>query len=463
MKKALGLIAASMLLAAPAMAADAPTYNCDYAPSCEVAPGIYGSMASPVKSKFDLSIGGYVKLDYAYNSSSYGNKLPAEANDQTAPRVGSAAYLQDQNVLTARQSRFWLKVNGPTFLGAKTGALIEADFRGRETSTAAPGSSIGNEDALVRMRHAYGTLDWANTQVLFGQTQDIFGPALMNTIDFGTGKTTGAPNTPRVPQIRLTQKVPFSADNSLKLVLGVQNAVQDGVTDIYGSANNYGEVPSVAGQVMFISSALGKAPGYYGLAMNPLTVGVFGLYGSSKLIGNHAIDNYGYGVYAFVPVLKSKDGKNRAMTMSLEGQGYFSAGLAYNGANAQQAVGTAPVIAANGVTVTTPGNQTAAKGYGVYGQAIFYPTQDIGITGGYGRRNAYHYNSYGVTPALLGSSERYNECIYGNVAYDLNAAVRVAAEYEHLKTQYGGASTTVGVGGDFGQANVIRLAAYYFF
>jgi hypothetical protein len=447
MKKALGLIAASLLLAAPALAADAPTYNCDYQPSCEVAPGIYGAMGSPAKSKFDLTIGGYVKLDYAYNSASFGANLPAEANDQAAaPRKGSAAYQQDQSVLTARQSRFWIQVNGPTFLGAKTGALIEADFRGRETSGA---GSLGNEDPLMRMRHAYGTLDWANTQVLFGQTQDIFGPALMNTVDFGTGKTTGAPNTPRVPQLRLTQKVPFNSNNSLKLVLGVQNPVQDGVTDIYGSANNYGSMVNFAGQAMFLSNALGKAPGYYGMAMNPLTIGAFGQFGSSKVQGSHAIDAYGYGLYAFVPVLGSKDGKSRAMTMSLEAQAYIAAGLTYNGANSQQTVGTLAI------------NQTAAKGYGLYGQAILYPTQDLGITAGYGRRNALKYSDYDTTfGAAASTNQRYNEIIYTNVAYDLNAAVRVAAEYEHMKTQFGAATAALS---SIGQDNTIRLAMYYFF
>ena len=75
---------------------------------------------------------------------------------------------------------------------------------------------------------------------------------------------------------------------------------------------------------------------------------------------------------------------------------------------------------------------SGAKGYGVAGQAIFYPTQDLGITGGYQRRNAYNYANY-----TAANFEKTNELIYGNVAYDLNAAVRVAAEYEHAKTDYG--------------------------
>ena len=57
------------------------------------------------------------------------------------------------------------------------------------------------------MRLAYGTIDWPNTQVLFGQNWDIFGPAVAGTVDFRQGATFGTPNSPRVPQIRVTQKI----------------------------------------------------------------------------------------------------------------------------------------------------------------------------------------------------------------------------------------------------------------
>ena len=234
-------------------------------------------------------------------------------------------------------------------------------------------------------------------------------------------------------------------------MLGVQNPAQDTNYDPAGTGatlDTYGTAVNGAAQVMYISTALGKAPGIMGLAMNPLTIGAFGLVGSEKVgygvnANNDAVDSYGYGVYAFVPVLKSKDGKNRAMTMSLEAQGYMAANMNFNGATGNLFTGAAP-------------NLSGAKGYGFAGQAIFYPTQDLGITGGYQRRNAYNYANY-----TAANFEKTNELIYGNVAYDLNAAVRVAAEYEHAKTDYG--NRTAAGTSDLGQANIIRMAAYYFF
>jgi hypothetical protein len=435
-------LAAGLLLAAPVLAADAPqgastAYNCDFQPSCEVAPGVYGKMETPVTSKFKLSIGGFVKLDYAYNSVNFGNSIPARAPVQV-PKTSSLQGQADQSVFTARQSRLWFKVAGPSFLGAKTNALIEADFYGAGAS---------NETADFRLRHAYGSIDWANTQILFGQTNDIFGPAVASTIDFSQGGPYGTPNQPRVPQLRVTQKVNFNADNALKLVVGLQNPPQDNFTATGGT---YGTVVNVTGQAMLVSKALGVGPGFYGMAMNSFSAGVFGLWGSEKktlATGDKSVDSWGYGFYTFVPVLKSTDGKSRAMTMSFEAQAFMAANMAFNSATAGTTVGAA----------ATP---TGAKGYGLYGQVIFYPIQDLGFTAGYERRNASNYASYG------NNFEKSNTNIYFNVAYDLNAAVRVAAEYQNLNTQYGhvvdGKDALAGLSGT-GTANVARLALFYFF
>jgi hypothetical protein len=459
MKKTAGMIAAALLLATTAWAVEAdPRYNCDCQPSCEVAPGIYGSMESPVTSKFKLSIGGFARLDYAYNSFDNGN-WGAISPSGPIPAAGTVAQHGEQSILTARQSRIWLKSTGPTFLGAKTGALIEADFYGDP--------SAPQESPQFRMRQAYLTMDWANTQLLFGQAWDTFGPAIADTVDVRNGTPNGTPNQQRVPQVRVTRKIPFNADNGLKLLFAVQDPSQDGNNaqniqlsgtksspiSIVGLTTS-GAAVNVASQINFETKALGAAPGFLGIGMKPLTIGFFGLAGSQKtntaLTGvqvhtpvGHAIDVYGYGLYAFVPLLKSSDGKCRAMTASLEAQGYISAGLNTLGANASKFSATSATA-------------TAAKGYGFFGQTRFYPIQDLGITAGYGRRNALNY----VANAAPGD-ELYNDLIFGNINYDLNAAIRLATEYEHLRTQYSGIPS--GAKGDSGQANIIRFAATYFF
>ena len=329
----------------------------------------------------------------------------------------------------------------------------------------------------MRMRLAYATLDWPNTQVIFGQFWDMFTPAPANTLDFRQGGPAGAPSNPRVPQFRVTQKFDLNDDNYIRLALAVQNPSQNNpndtggaLTDNTGTNNDsslgtqttYGSMPNVSAQLMFVSKALGVAPGFWGLPMNSLQIGAFGLYGSQKLIGNHAIDVYGYGAYAFIPILHSKDGKNRAMTLSLETQAYISAGLTVDSANSKAFTGTGVVASAAATTVTNPlGTATAAKGYGFLGQAVFYPTQSFGMTAGYGRRNVLNYKNY------VGGDELYQDLLFANVAYDLNAAVRIAGEYEHgsshFKTPLTAAQTAGGAIGDSGQINTVRMSMIYFF
>ncbi|MBT1074174.1 hypothetical protein [Geobacter grbiciae] len=439
--------AALVMLAVPVSAQDVPqqsppAYNCDFEPACEVSPGIYGNMASPVTSKFKLSIGGFVKLDYVYNSVNLGSAngigLVATLQPNGIPKTSSPAAKQDQSLFSARQSRIWFKAEGPTFLGARTGALIETDFFG------SGGSS--NETATMRIRLAYGTLDWANTQILFGQSWDLFGPAAASTVDFGQGQTAGNPTTPRVPQLRVSQKVKLSEQNSLKLIAALQNPIQNSNTANGTVGESWGARPNIAGQAMLVSKALGAAPGFWGLPMNQFTLGLFGLYGNQEIAGNGGtVDSWGYGLYAFVPVLRSADGKSRAMTASFEGQAYRAANMSFNYATVSPLIGP-------------QGDKTGAKGYGLFGQMIFYPAQNLGITAGYGMRGAENFTDY--TRSGIKDFQKSNSQAFANIAYDLNAAVRVATEYQYVSTRYG--NVTAGTS-DFGKANVFRFSMIYFF
>lgn len=390
--------------------------------------------AEPVESKFKLSLGGYVKLDYVHQDTKLGQPL-----SMVIPADGTIASKQDESIFTARQTRFSLRSTGPEVNGAKTSAFIEGDFYG---------GGGNNETGNLRMRHAWLALSWENTQALFGQFWDIFAPAVASTVDFRSGQFTGNPNNPRVAQARITHNFRLSDDNSIRVIAGLQNPSQNYVA-APKDADFSGSMVNVAAQAMLVSKSLGTSPGYWGLGMNPLTLGFFGLYGQTDVdeaVGSSDLDVYGYGAYAFVPVLKSSDGKSRVMTLSLETQAYVAAGLSQIAATAAQTVGPA-------------GSRDAAKGYGAFGQLIFYPAQDLGFAAGYGRRNIMDSKDYAV------GSEKYNEMYFGNVSYDWGH-FRVAAEYQRLKTQYLGVPSTginVGATGDSGTANVIRLAATYFF
>ena len=395
----------------------------------------------PVTSKFKMSLGGFVKLDYVYNSVNLGpasgTGLVATLQPGGIPKSSSVAANQEQSLFSARQSRLWFKTEGPTLLGGKTTALIETDFFG---------SGGSNEGATMRMRLAYGTIDWDNTQILFGQSWDLFAPAAASTVDFGHGQTAGNPTTPRLAQLRVTQKISVGEQHSFKLVGALQNPIQDTNTANGTAGETWGAKPNIAGQAMLVSKALGVAPGFWGLPMNTLTLGLFGLYGNEELKGNSStVDSLGYGLYAFVPILQSSDGKSRKMTASFEGQAYRAENMSFNYATVSPLIGPA-------------GNKTGAKGYGLFGQLIFYPTQDLGVAAGYGMRGAEDYNSY--TSSGIKDFQKSNSQIFANVFYDINAAIRVASEYQHVSTRYG--NVTAGTS-DNGKAHVFRYSMIFFF
>lgn len=457
MKKEVLVALAAVLLPTFALAQDTPpperaAFNCDYEPSCEVAPGIYGNMSTPVKSKFNLSFGGFVRLDYAYNSKNLGTG-GFQSPDGNVPSAGiksqAQAAAQDQSIFTARTSRLWFRSTGPDFLGAKTGAVVEGDFVGD--------ASAATESPMFRLRLANATLDWEKVQVLFGEEWDIFGPMVASSIDFRNGTAYGTPNSQRVPQIRVTTRTSLNADNAIHFVLGVQDPNQLG-NNQNAATGSYGSSVNVAGRLSLVSNSLGTAPGFYGWSLRPLTATVFGLYGTEKAPSNanRSIDSYGYGFYAFVPVLSSRDGKSRAGSVSFEGEAYSAANMAFNHATAQAVVGT-PATGV-GSTFVANGDQSPAKGFGYAAQVIAYPTQSLGLTVGYGSRNARDLDSY----AGIASYQRRSSSFYANLAYDLNAAVRVAAEYQNIQTKYGNANGVAGAGA-LGTDNTFRFVAMYLF
>ncbi len=478
MKQQLSVVLAAALFAAtPALAADpAPAslsttpFNCDFEPSCEVSPGVYGALQSPTTSKFNLAIGGFLKLDYAYNTQNFGPTgflIPSGgiANNNAANAKKS------QSIFSVRSSRLWFKAGGPSLLGAKTTGLLEFDFHNTNNNT----TSGENLAATPRLRQAYANLDWGTTQLLFGQSGEAFtGGYSANTVDLTGG--TGGSGT-RHAQVKLTQRVNLDKNNSLKLTFGVEQASQSNYLDTgnKGSAGNastlnttstatlgsstataigngttstagdsWGTVPNVIASVGLISKVLGVSPGYLGQSLNNLTVNLYSLYGSQHVKGEpHTIDSWGAGIYTFIPVLNSKDGKSRAQTLTFEADAFKAANLPYGPTTATSYVGTS-------------GNLKPARGFGLRSQALYFPTQDISIATGYGRRQAFNYGDYQYNKDF----QKYYQSIYANVSYDLNAAVRVAAEFNNLGIGFGNVSAGKA---DSGHANVYRFAFSYFF
>ena len=154
-------------------------------------------------SDMDIQLYGYLKLDAAYDSSRIENSNYAQWVE--SERLNDN---DDQFNMTANQSRFGMKINGPDDGDMKTSGLAEVDFYG---------GSNENKSHLM-MRHAYMKLDWpgARFNIIAGQTSDVISPLFPSTLNYSVGWWTGNIGYRR-PQIRLTKELGFEAGGMLKL------------------------------------------------------------------------------------------------------------------------------------------------------------------------------------------------------------------------------------------------------
>ncbi|MBK9357210.1 MAG: hypothetical protein IPN08_07470 [Bacteroidales bacterium] len=199
------------------------------------------------------------------------------------------------------QSRITGKITAPDAFGAKTSAVLEADFFGNENAAFVDANGF-------RLRHAFVKLNWAKTELLTGQYwHPFFIPGCFSgVISFNTG----APMQPfsRNPQIRLTHKLG-------KISLAAAVSAQRDFTSPQGSSSlRYSSLPDLSAVVSYESNnAQTKSGLLAGVAVDyktlqPLLTTTKGIqtYQTNEKIG-------GFSATAFIRY------KNPAFTLKLQG------------------------------------------------------------------------------------------------------------------------------------------------
>ncbi|UCG08533.1 MAG: hypothetical protein JSV83_07755 [Desulfobacterales bacterium] len=163
-------------------------------------------LPKPVWSNLDIQLYGYLKFDAAYDSSRIDNGNYAKWVENESPNDDD-----DQFNMTANQSRFGAKINGPKGEAMNASGLVEVDFYG-------PGVGVAENQGRLMMRHAYMKLDWAEKRfnIIAGQTSDVISPLLPSTVNYTVGWWTGNIGYRR-PQFRLTKELGFEKGGCLKL------------------------------------------------------------------------------------------------------------------------------------------------------------------------------------------------------------------------------------------------------
>jgi hypothetical protein len=217
-----GLTAAVALLAglsqayAQAPAPGAPLSGAGSFPQSFIVPGTNTS----------LHVGGFIQMDVTYDMSAFGNASSPGALDNLAPESveltgngipGNPAGHTDHGVWrwTAQNSRPYIETRTPTAYG-ELKTYVEFDFAGSNSVSGGNGTATAtsgalqtnfNQQSMMRLRQAYGTLGpW-----LFGQTNSNFMDlaALPDTLDafVEAGGFMGV-GTVRQPQVRYTYLLP---------------------------------------------------------------------------------------------------------------------------------------------------------------------------------------------------------------------------------------------------------------
>jgi hypothetical protein len=194
-------------------------------------------------SKFPVTVYGTLLLSSFFNTS--------RTNLQDVPLFAQPPNPlgDDKNFgMTTRQTRFGLRYQGGQIHGAKLGGTLELDLFGGK---AAFGNGINMD--MVRLRLAYGTLDWKHVSLTGGQDWSIFAPLNPTSLaEFAIPEfsTSGNPWI-RMPQIRVDLHNASTSPTQVKLQLA---AIDPDIGDFSTTAFTSGRIPGAGER--------GRAPGF---------------------------------------------------------------------------------------------------------------------------------------------------------------------------------------------------------
>ncbi|MGD0230101.1 MAG: hypothetical protein ABSC19_07065 [Syntrophorhabdales bacterium] len=453
------------------------------------------SFAGSATSQWDLTIGGYVKVDAGYSTQGIGggdnvtsqglDTYYAQRNnyhgaENSANSSGSFAMATGQTALN-------FLVKGPDAWGAKTSAFVQGSFTGQTNNDSAT-QSHGTRYGTFTLTHAYMDFTWASTKLVVGQTWQLWGfqPSYtflgLNDLALeGRGST--------VPQISVTQNLSksfygsFGIQEPYKMTdqLGVSNSTGEALqttTTVKGVPTLTSNTPSVSSQLPDFAGEIGyKSDSCGRIGPNVMQFALGGFYGEDSVVyplpatfRTDHVDRWATALKAFVPIIPEKN-LNKAGALSLSGSVYTGQNLSNWFLNAR---GTGSLLAYD----ANPGpgvNYKVPVTTGGWGQVSYYITDKVYVNGLYG----YLKNNTSSMYNLLNGNNiiTQNQQYIANVIYDVTPAVRVGLEYSYIATHWAGPASAASVAvtdsasnvtggpilGSRGDVQIGRVSFTYFF
>jgi hypothetical protein len=444
------------------------------------------SFAGSANSRWDLTIGGFVKVDWgwadnqlgldastAIRKGNPGSERDAAGNVSMRNPRENRAYEYGTMGVAVGQSQLNFLVKGPDAWGAKTSAFVEFEFRGQGYGISSPASNVSNYDTAI-IRHAFMKFDWANDSILIGKywaNWNAIPLPLMPANYYGFGE---AKNN-RIPQVKWEHRFGKSLATSLAFLAPSNDALGGFFGYDTNSVNNaYARsmAPFLSGAIDFKSDACGK------IGMNSLQFGTSALIGYSKetwwdvnntaSYGDKNVKSWGVSTYGMIPIIPERNNNKTFAWL-------FSAGAsAYS--NIQAITGP---IAFNNAYARGQGQiEVAPTYYSWWSNTNFWLSDKVSLNAYYASTrlgsSSQNYKTGGVfdanNPTTYWNGNGVpivNDQYTLNVAYDVNPAIRFIAEAGRLYSIYGRdinqVTATTDSAGDRGISNYFRLAAFYYF
>lgn len=356
---------------------------------------LFAAEPLPVRSKYDLSFYGYIKLDAIYDTQRTvsGNQMFYVMPEGTDAR-------QDEFNLTANESRLGLNIRVPDVEMMDVAGKLEMDFYGG-----------GSENAPnVRLRLAYVDFDLKNWALRAGQDWDtliLVGPRFINFPALGHTGALGA----RRPQLRLSRVVQLAGET--RLIAKVAAARTIG-RDLDGGGQDDGAAAGYPSMQASLALETRRADG------RNLIAGISGHAGTETVCASVDetcpdnpvyVDEKDYDSWSLIGSLRLP----LTRCMMLQGTIWCGENLAtYSGGIGQGING---------------GRQTGIAAHGGWVQIVLDPVVNWNVNIGYGVDNPDSRD-------LNAGQRKNNEVIFGSIFHNLTSAVTLACEYLHMTTSY---------------------------
>jgi len=482
------------------------------------------SYAGSATSRWDLSIGGMVKVDVAYANQSvsqdvtYAERQAATTfNPITGVRLDNTSSRDKYGSLSwgEGETRINFLVKGPDTWGAKTSAFVEFDFRSMSSNSVSASTRNSVEDyGLANLRHAFMKFDWPTFSIVAGKTWSV--PGVMPCFCLLDVNELAPFNKGALP---IQVYGVWQATKAFSVTAGVMSPYSEnswpGGTPANGVTVDDGftrsQWPMIFTELAYKTDACGKIGPWM------LTAALGGIYGREKPIAPATLGPMGD--------INAQNGANSVSTQTIAGVQYWnpagyasdnvdmwmvtgrvyvpiipekapgklkgSLGLAvtgFIGQDMRRFAGPPPYSLADyaynradysGVnTVTRPiADYHAPTVAGGWSQLAFYFTDTVWMGLYYGQvktnmsqaRKSY-FTGTGPTGATTagaaspGAIERTQHYII-NLVYDPNPAIRLGLQYSYYTTHYARnlyGQTTGGLTSE-GDVSQVRFAAQYFF